>query len=182
MWTGLTSPSRPWFSLETALASEEMDAEGKAWIEDTEQRIYTVLAQSNFYNSMAQFFQDVATFGTAPMIIYEDAEDVIRCVLPCAGEYYLGVGPRNNNNALYREFTFTVAQIVGMFGIENCPDDIRSLWNLGGGSWSTERVVAHAIEINAPLSSWGKAKGEVHVVPPAFSFRVHYRSMDDSFE
>ena len=92
MWTGLTSPSRPWFKLGIGLPWLKLDADGKDWLEDTEQRVYTVLAQSNFYTTMAQAFQDVTVIGTAPIIIYEDAEDVIRLYLPCAGEYFLAVG------------------------------------------------------------------------------------------
>ena len=38
---------------------------------------------------MAQAFQDIVVFGTAPVIVYEDFEDIIRLYLPCAGEYYL---------------------------------------------------------------------------------------------
>jgi hypothetical protein len=94
LWTGLTNPARPWFKLGVGLPWIELDADGKEWLEDTESRIYTVLAQSNFYTTMAQAFQDVTTFGTAPMIIYEDFEDVIRCYLPCCGQYYLAVGAR----------------------------------------------------------------------------------------
>src|SRR5262249_26316533 len=42
MWTGLTSPSRPWFKLGIGLPWVELDPDGKAWLEDTEQKIYTV--------------------------------------------------------------------------------------------------------------------------------------------
>ena len=101
MWTGLTSPSRPWFKLGIGLPWIVLEAEGKEWLEDTEQRIYTVLGQSNFYTIMSQAFQDVTVFGTAPVIIYEDAEDVIRCYLPCAGEYYLACGARFSVTTLF---------------------------------------------------------------------------------
>jgi hypothetical protein len=70
--------------------------------------LYTVLAQSNFYTELAQAFQDTVVFGTAPFVIYEDFEDVIRLYLPCAGEYYLGTGARLSVDTFYREFTYTV--------------------------------------------------------------------------
>ena len=77
----------------------ELDPDGKAWLEDTEQRLYTVLSQSNFYTIMHQAFQDLTVFGTAPILIYEDAEDVARFYLPCAGEYYLANGGRLDQHA-----------------------------------------------------------------------------------
>lgn len=174
LWTGLTSPSRPWFKLGVGLPWVELDAEAKAWLEDAEKRVYTVLARSNFYTTMAQAFQDVATFGTAPVVIYEDLEDGIRCYLPCAGEYYLGAGARLSVDTIYREFNLTVLQIVEMFGLENCPSTVREMWAKGGGSIDTEFVVCHAIEPNFPVAKRGVANGEVAVVPEAFTYREVY--------
>src|ERR1700761_9551664 len=54
MWSGLTNPAGPWIKLESALPWVKLDADGQEWVDDTEQRIYTVLAGSNFYNQMAQ--------------------------------------------------------------------------------------------------------------------------------
>lgn len=174
MWTGLTSPSRPWFKLGVGLPGATLDADGESWLSDTTKRVYAVLQQSNFYTTMAQAFQDVTCFGTAPVIIYEDAEEVIRLYLPCAGEYYLAVGARLSTDTLYREFTLTIVQIVEMFGLENCPPEVRMAWNEGGGEWTREMIIAHAIEPNNPLAPWGKSKGEVHVVPAAFTYREVY--------
>lgn len=173
MWTGLTNPARPWIKMDSALPWVKLDADGKEWVEDTEQRLYTVLAGSNFYTELAQAFQDVTVFGTAPFVIYEDFEDVIRLYLPCAGEYYLGTGARLSVDTFYREFTFTVAQIVEQFKIQNCPEQVVNLWNTGGGSLDREFVVAHAIEPNFALTERGTNK-TVRVVPGSFAYREVY--------
>ena len=173
MWTGLTNPARPWIKMDSALPWVKLDADGKEWVEDTEQRLYTVLAGSNFYTELAQAFQDVTVFGTAPFVIYEDFEDVIRLYLPCAGEYYLGTGSRLSVDTFYREFTFTVAQIVEQFKIPNCPEQVTNLWNTGGASLDREFVVAHAIEPNFALTERGTNK-TVRVVPGSFAYREVY--------
>lgn len=173
LWTGLTSPSRPWFKLDVGLPWIQLDEDGKEWLEDTEQRLYTVLSQSNFYNTMAQAFQDVSTFGTAPVIIYEDHEDAIRCYLPCAGEYYLDVGSRLSVDTLYREFTLNVSQIIEMFNVDNCPVEVVSLWNEGGGSLTNEFVVAMSIEPNFPIQA-RKNRDQYYPVPSFFEFREVY--------
>ena len=174
LWTGLTSPSRPWFKLGDSY--DQLDRDGKYWIEDTERKLYTVLGQSNFYTTMAQAFQDVSTFGTAPVIIYEDSEDVIRCYSPCAGEYYLDVGGRLSVDTLYREFTLNTTQIVEMFTLENCPQQIRTAWETGGASLSLEHVVAQAIEPNAAISPRHGTGNDanVTVVPSHFPWREVY--------
>jgi hypothetical protein len=175
LWTGLTNPARPWFKLGVGLPWIELDADGKEWLEDTESRIYTVLAQSNFYTTMAQAFQDVTTFGTAPVIIYEDYEDVIRCYLPCCGQYYLAVGARLDVDTLYREFQFTVAQIVDMFTLARCPPQIQKHWEQGGASLDLEYVVAHSIEPNFEISNRGGSPGKpVRLVPANYAYREIY--------
>ena len=175
MWTGLTSPSRPWFKYGIGLPWIVLDADGKAWLEDTEQRVATVLQQSNFYNIMAQAFRDVIKFATAPIIIYEDFEDVIRFYLPCAGEYFIAQGARLAVTKLYTEFAQTVEQIVEKFSLDRCPQQIRKLWEQGGGALSTEFVVCMAIEPNIPLGSrGGKGTKTVRIVPPSFTYREVY--------
>jgi len=174
MWSGLTPPTRPWFKLGIALPHAELDDEGKAWLEDTQERLYYILAQSNFYNTMAQAFQDVATFGTAPVIMYEDAETILRCYLPCSGEYYLAAGSRLSVDTLYREFTLTVQQIVDMFTLANCPPQVRELWVQGGASIEREFVVAHAIEPNFDLAGPKRDGDKIKVVPGSFPWREVY--------
>jgi len=174
MWSGLTPPTRPWFKLGVAIDWIELDDAAKAWLEDAERILYYVFAQSNFYNVMAQAFQDVSTFGTAPIVMYEDAENVLRCYLPCAGEYYLAVGSRLSVDTLYREFVLTVQQIVDMFGLENCPEQVREKWTQGGGSLEIEMIVAHAIEPNFAMSRNRRGSAKINVVPGHFTWREVY--------
>jgi hypothetical protein len=174
MWSGLTNPNSPWFKFGIALSWIDLDAAAKQWLENTEQKVYTVLAQSNFYEIMHQGFSDSALFGQAPVIAYEDQEDVVRFYLPCAGEYYLGVGSRFSIDTLYREFTMTVLQIVDMFGVENCPEEVQKMWTNAGGSIDSELVLCHAIEPNFPLSESGKKSDQGSMVSSKFVYREVY--------
>lgn len=176
LWTGMTSPSRPWFAFEVALPGVDIDQAGQAWIEDTQKKAYQVLAESNFYTIMAQAFEDVALFGTAPVIAYEDYYDLIRLYLPCAGEYYLAAGGRLDITDLYREFTFTVKEIVDMFGIDSCPAEVKKHWQQSGASLDNEFVVAHCIEPNFAVDGRdaGKPDEKVSIVPGVFAYRELY--------
>lgn len=154
MMSGLMSPSRPWFDL--GLPNDEEPApDAKEWFETVKMRIYAVMAHSNFYDSMAQMFEDLVGFGTAPVIMYEDEQDLVRCQNPVVGEYYLGVGASFRVETFYRQFVMTVSQIVEMFKLENCPVNVQSLWMNKGASLDTEFIVAHAIEPNFPIQRMG---------------------------
>jgi hypothetical protein len=169
MMSGLASPSRPWFKIAPSIKGIKLDAEGRAWIDEVEDRIYTVLAGSNFYNSFAQECEDLVVFGTAPVIIYEDERDLLRCYNPVCGEYYLSSGATMRVEGLYRVFVMTVAQIVDFFGVESCPADIQKLWEQKGASLDTERIVAHSIEPN-----FGIQGGDAGKIPGNFAWREVY--------
>ena len=171
--SGLTSPSRPWFKFRIANSNAEPDFEASLWLDEVESQVYRVLAKSNFYDAMAQLYEDEVVFGTAPMLVYEDEIDTIRCYNPCAGEYFLGASSTLRIDTFYRKFVLTVAQIVDMFGLENCPDDIQRLWLSKGGNIDQERIVAHAVEPNFPITSRGSSEA-LNVIKGNFPFREVY--------
>lgn len=162
LMSGLASPSRPWFKVIPAIKKLDIDAAGRVWLDDLEDKMYAVIAGSNFYNSFAQECEDLVVFGTGPSIVYEDEADLIRLYNPCVGEYYLSTNATMRIDGLYRLFVMTVEQIVGFFGVENCTGDIVALWNEKGSALQQERMVAHAIEPNfSVLDSSGKEVGKL---------------------
>jgi hypothetical protein len=172
LMSGLMSPGRPWKKLKTSTRDvTQLDEEAQAWLEQVNERMDTIMARSNFYDIASQMFEDLTVFGSGPMIIYEDDEDVIRCYAPCPGEYFLASSSANRVESMYRQFVMTVAQIVEMFGIENCPADIVGLWRTKGASLEVERLVAHAIEPNFEINN---SSGGVGQIPGGFTWREYY--------
>ena len=173
MRSGIMSSSRPWFKIKAGLRNFKPDRAGQLWFEDVQDRIYRVLSGSNYYQSATHMFEDLIVFGTAPKIMYEDRESIIRCYNPCAGEYYLGVGSDFRTNSFYRTFVQTVIQTVQMFGLENVGPEVQTLWENKGASLETEVIIAHAIEPNFSASMPGQAP-KLGVVPGNFIYREYY--------
>ena len=148
MMAGITSPGRPWFKLTLDDSAMADDEEVKSWLDEVAKRMMRVFGESNFYNSLAVMYQDLGCFGTSPMIIYEDYDDVIRCYTAAAGEYFLASSDRNQTDALYREFTMTTYQMVQRFGLNNCTESVKSAVREGGANLVQERIIGHAIEAN----------------------------------
>lgn len=169
LMSGLASPSRPWFKVIPSYKRLEIDAASRLWLDEVEDRMYTVIAGSNFYNAFAQECEDLVVFGTGPSIIYEDPKDIIRCYNPAVGEYYLATGATSRIDGLYRLFVMTIAQIVDFFGIEACPKEIQELWNQKGNALEIERQIAHSIEPN-----FGIGKTDIGKVPGNFTWREVY--------
>lgn len=169
LMSGLASPSRPWFKITPSLKNFEPDDAGKLWIDEIEGRIYTILAGSNFYNCFAQECEDLVVFGSATTIIYEDEKDLIRLYNPCIGEFFFASGATNRIDGLYRRFLMTVAQIVDFFGLENCPPDIKKLWQAKGSALQMERLIAHSIEPNFGIGASNAGK-----IPGNYTWREVY--------
>jgi len=106
-------------------------------------------------------------FGTASMLIYENFKNVINCVNPCFGEFYADVNADLNcNDVFYREFTYTVQQLVERWGIENVSASVAALYKNQGSGLTREVIVAHAIEPNQEALRYG--------VPSHFKYRETY--------
>lgn len=148
MMSGMTSPGRPWFKLEIADRDLMEYPPVKAWLDEVGKRLRVVFAVSNFYTSMHTVYEDLATFASALMFMYEDHDDVIRCYNACAGEYFLANGPRLNVDTAYREFVRTTYQLVKEFGIDNVSDSVKQAYLTGGAALTRELIVNHACEPN----------------------------------
>lgn len=145
MMSGMSSPSLPWFTLQIPdLAGRSDDA--RQWLDDTNKLLFRVLAESNFYRSLATMYDEIGCFGTAAMIVDEDFKDVVRFYPMTAGEYCLSIDDRMETSACYRQFTMTAEQIMDRFGVTPGDDIVGAL--LQSNSPDQELIVAQGIYRN----------------------------------
>lgn len=171
MMNGITSPSRPWFSLRIPGFSDDPNAAARLWCDEVARRIMQVMAETNFYNAMAVMYLDLVVFGSASMLIYEDDDNVFRCYNPALGEFYLGQDYRLAVNTFGRRFCLTVSQMVNQFGKENCSDTVQQAYAAGGARLQDSFEIYHLIEPNTD------GKGSVN---KRFAFRETYWEMSKS--
>ena len=116
---GITNPSRQWKVLAVTDSSIAELQTVKDWLHAVNDRMDTILARSNFYDTMAMAYDDVIVFANAAYAIEEDAEDVIRCVPFSVGSYAMADDAKGNVTAFARTFLMTVRQMVERFGHRN---------------------------------------------------------------
>jgi hypothetical protein len=118
MMSGMTSPARPWFRLQTP-DPELMDAAGvKAWLGKAERVVRTILTRSNFYNSVSTIYTELGAFGTAALYRRRHPTDIVSFRPFTAGEYVIAEDEYGNVDTLGREFTMSVSQVVEQFVIQ----------------------------------------------------------------
>jgi hypothetical protein len=151
MMNGITSPARPWFRLRiSGVPDSELSKAAKGWLKEVERRMLVILAESNFYNSMAVMYLEWCTFGTAAMVIYEDFRDVVRCYNFALGEFFISQDNTQRVNRLGRHVNMTVEQLAAEFGEESLCTNTRNSFRRGGEHLLQWHPVAHIIEENDP--------------------------------
>jgi hypothetical protein len=146
MMSGITSPARPWFRLGTGDDSLDALQSVKIWLNQVQETMYKVFAESNTYNSLHQVYAELGVFGTAAVGVYHDFENVIWCKPYTVGSYMLALDGKNVADTFYREYEITVAQCIKQFGENNVSNSVQELWKTGNSeAWIK---IVHAIEPN----------------------------------
>lgn len=146
LMTGLTSPARPWFNLQTPDPDLMKYKPVKEWLDAVEQKIYAVFNASNYYQVLPSTYRDIGVFGTSPTSIMFDSEDIIRCRGFAIGEYWIAQDHRGRVDTFYREFKMTVSQLIEQFGIDRVERAVREDYNKG--NYENRYDVCHLIERN----------------------------------
>ena len=153
---GITSPARPWFRLtdDDPELAEFMSA--KRWLATISDRMGTVFLRSNIYNSFPIIYGDAGIFSTAAMMVEEDFDDVIRTYPFPIGSYMIANDAKLRVNVFFREFRYTVRQVVEKYGTYNkksgspdwskFSDRIKSLYD--EGSMETWIDICHVVQPN----------------------------------
>lgn len=155
MMGGVTSPARPWFRLTTPDPDMAEFGPVKEWLHEVSQRMSTAFLRSNLYNALPIVYGDIGVFATGSMFIEEDLEDVLRCYPMPIGSYMIANDEKNKVAVFFREFRYTVRQLVRKFGVmkpNGQPDwskfseHVKNAWD--NGHYETWIDVCHVVQPN----------------------------------
>lgn len=146
LMAGMSSPARPWFVLGPPDPGMREYGPVKEWIDTVTRLMREVFSRSNIYSVLPKAYGSLGAYGTAAFGLLEDEQEVIRCYPFPVGSFLIDCNDRMNVDTIYREFSMTVRQLVGKFGLDNVSTAVRNLWDKGSyGTWIS---VIHAIEPN----------------------------------
>jgi len=114
----LTNPHSQFFELTTGIDELDDRDDVRKWLQKTSRRILHVLNNSNFQTEIHELYLDLGSFGTSIMSIEEDNEYVVRfSTRPIRGTF-IEEDSKGRVVEVYREFEWTVDQIINHFGEE----------------------------------------------------------------
>lgn len=173
LWSYITNPSHKWLNVGLGIDDSLITQEWKEWLSHETDGLLEDLSKSNFYSASAQVMSDLTFMGTSPIIVYENDDTAFTFYVVSPGEEFIEVGSTFRVETLGREFILTTQQLVEMFKLKNCPQQVRDAWAAAGGELATEWTVLHLIEPNFPLQP--RNQGDpIQVVPKSFPYREVY--------
>ena len=123
--SGLTSPSRPWFTL-TLYDNGMAELENvKAWLTEVQDIMQGIMLRTNLYDQLFDVYKEQGIFGTGALLIEEDDEKIFPAQSLTIGSYAIGVDKRGKVNKFARQFQRTLRQLADEFGENALPQELR---------------------------------------------------------
>lgn len=144
MHSGITSPARPWFRLTTFDPDLKDYGPVKTYLATVETRMREIFQGSNIYNSFHWGYGDLGLFGQSCGLLIEDDDKIVRMIPMLHGSFWLARDTSGVASTLYRQFSWTVENIVKRFGYDRCSITIRNCYDRG--NYDERFTVNHAIE------------------------------------
>jgi len=123
----LTSSANRWFSLRYKESQLNDSDEAKEWLEDAENRMYDVIAKSNFQQEIFEAYHDLIAFGTSCLLIEEDQEDALLFSARHIKEIYIQENKKGFVDTIYRRFKMPSQAVVAKFGFDNVSKEIQNI-------------------------------------------------------
>jgi len=141
---GLSSQSRPWFRLEASDKSIMSLEHVQIWLDYVQNQMRSVLAGSNFYSKIHDFYNDEGGFGNAVMMCEEDPKKVVRFTLATPGQYCFAEGIDGTMDTLYLRYPMRALNVKKRWP-GTCSDSTKQSAEKKPFDWVQ---IVHAIEPN----------------------------------
>jgi hypothetical protein len=129
----ITSPAFRWFDLQFRVDQLNQTQEAKEWLDDTADRIYNALQESNFNLEVGECYTDLVNYGTS-VVLEEFTGDELTgenieltfSAVPIK-EAYFEEDHKGGISTFYRRLMWTPSQIISKFGEDKVPEKINAL-------------------------------------------------------
>jgi hypothetical protein len=127
----LTNGATRFFDLMMVPPDEDLNEipEVQDWLQDSAEKMFKVLNNSNFQTEIHEVYIDLGSIGTAALFIGEHPERVVHFSARPIKEIYIDENSEGLVDCVDRKFSWTARQLIGEFGVENCPPDVIKKYN-----------------------------------------------------
>jgi hypothetical protein len=138
----LTNPAVRFFDLDPSDLELMNDEECRTWLQDTADRLYSILNASNFQTEIHEVYIDEGSIGTACMFMSDDEDNVVHFAARHMKEVYVCENNLGLIDTVYREFKWKPRQVVQEFGYDKLPAKIKKKVDEGcDDNWTLVHIV-----------------------------------------
>lgn len=123
--SGLTPPSRQWFRFVYNDSALNNNVEAMKVLDERYEIVNSVLARSNFYNSIHSVYLELP-FGQCPLAIFYDPYNGIRFQPQTIGTYALASDGFGRIQTFAKKMQMTISQLVDCFGEDALDETMRA--------------------------------------------------------
>lgn len=154
----LTNPSSVWFGLSTGDKGLDQNKEVRQWMQDAVLKMIQVLNKSNFQTEIHETYLDLGSVGTTSLRIEEDEDSVVRFFASSIYEVYIEENSKGIVDTVYREYDYTLRQIVQEFGEDKLTIELQQQYIKDA---TVKYKIVHAIE---PVKNGSDIFASYHVL------------------
>ncbi len=140
----LTGSAARWFGLRFRLDELNGNSDAKEWLDDTAERVYQALQESNFALQAAEAYMDMVGYGTAAIVEEVESETEWEGLdfqsIPIK-ECFFEEDTKGKVINLYRRHYWTPLQIVDKFGEKDTPAAVVQRAEIAGAGQEREEVI-----------------------------------------
>ena len=151
MTSGLSSQSRPWFTLTAHDEAMAEHPEVKAHLGEVERRMYAFIAQTNLYGTLKTGYLELGLFGTEAGLAMDHRKVGMYSHALTAGEYWLTINDANEIGGMYRECVMSALQSIQTFGLDGVSPRIKQSYDKS--NYEDLFTFYHAVEENEDFES-----------------------------
>ena len=129
----ITSPAYRWFDLQFRVDALNQTQEAKEWLDDTADRIYNALQESNFNLEISECYTDLVSYGTSVVLeeftgdeLTGEDIDLVFSAVPIK-EAYFEEDHKGGIATFYRRLMWTPSQIISKFGEDSVPEKVNAM-------------------------------------------------------
>lgn len=134
----LMSPTAKWFSFSAGNPEIDKDYDVQLWLEDSRDKVLSVLNNSNLHTQAHENFLDICCIGTSSLAMEEDKETVITFMARPIYQVMLDENHKKQIDTVYISYEMSLKQLIDRYGEDNLP---RSVLQKGKSSIGTKQFV-----------------------------------------
>jgi hypothetical protein len=120
----LMSPTAKWFSFSAGNPEVDKDYDVQLWLEDTRDKVLSVINNSNLHTQAHENFLDICCIGTSSLAMEEDKDSVVAFMARPIYQVMIDENHKKQIDTVYISYEVSLKQLIDRYGEDNLPESV----------------------------------------------------------